>query len=170
MARMAVPSSRAACMRRRERRHAFLEVAVDVLDHDDGIVDHEPDREDQREQRQKIDGESERQHDAERADERQRNGDHRDQHRARRSQKSEDHQHDDDERVDERHGDLVDRCIHEVRRVVHDVALEAAGQLRADVGIHVAHALDDAQSRFARGATWMPMMTAVVPLHATLVS
>ena len=75
--------------RRGERRRAVLQVPIDVLDHDDGIVDHEADGQHQRQQGQQIDRESERQHDGQRADQRQRNGDHGNQHRARRSQERE---------------------------------------------------------------------------------
>ena len=41
--------------RRLERRHALLDVAVDVLQHDDGVVDHEADGQHQRQQRQRVD-------------------------------------------------------------------------------------------------------------------
>src|SRR6185436_18767162 len=37
-----------------ERRSAVLDVAVDVLHHDDGVVDHEADRDRQRHQRQVV--------------------------------------------------------------------------------------------------------------------
>ncbi len=38
----------------------FLQMPVHVLDHDDGVVDHKPDGQHQGQQRQQIDGESER--------------------------------------------------------------------------------------------------------------
>ena len=46
--------------RRVERRHALLDVAVDVLHHHNGVVDHEADAEHEREQRQEIDRIAER--------------------------------------------------------------------------------------------------------------
>jgi hypothetical protein len=42
-------------------------------------------------------------------------------------------------------GNLVDRGVHEVGRIVHDPAFESAGQLRHDAGQRVAHPLDHAQ-------------------------
>jgi hypothetical protein len=59
------PPARAPPDRRLHRRHALLHVPVDVLDHDDGVVDHQPDRQHQRQQGQQIDREAQRQHDGE---------------------------------------------------------------------------------------------------------
>ena len=42
-----------------DRLHALFEMAVDVLDHDDGVVDHKPDGQHQRQQREQIDREAE---------------------------------------------------------------------------------------------------------------
>ena len=61
-----------------ERLHALLDMAVDVLDHDDGVVHHEPDGEHEREQCHQIDRVAERGEQREHADERQRDGDDRD--------------------------------------------------------------------------------------------
>ena len=52
------------------RRRSFLEMPVDVLDHDDRIVDNEPDSEDEGEQGEEIDREAEDQHHREGADQR----------------------------------------------------------------------------------------------------
>ena len=68
------PISRDPFERRLERRAAALDVAIDVLDHDDGVVDHEADRDGQRHQRQIVEAEAEEIHRGERADERQRHG------------------------------------------------------------------------------------------------
>jgi hypothetical protein len=54
--------------RRNDRRLARLKVTVDVFDDDDGIIDHEPDRKHQRQQRQEIDRETDRQHHGEGTD------------------------------------------------------------------------------------------------------
>jgi hypothetical protein len=51
-----------ADQRRLDRRQAFLDMAVDVLDHHDGVIDHQPDRQHHRQQRQQIDREAGRQH------------------------------------------------------------------------------------------------------------
>ncbi len=55
-----------------------LDVARDVLGHDDGVVDDEPRRDGERHQRQVVDAEAAQVHDRERADERERHGDARD--------------------------------------------------------------------------------------------
>ena len=49
-----------ADQRRLERRLALLDVAVDVLQHDDGVVDDQADRQHQGQQRQRVDREAER--------------------------------------------------------------------------------------------------------------
>src|SRR5690606_41364263 len=60
----------------------FLDMAVDVLDHDDGVVDDEADGEHHRQKRQQVDRIAEdEQHEAD-ADQRQRDGDDRHHHRA----------------------------------------------------------------------------------------
>ena len=69
------PISPRARERRLHRGHAPLEIAVGVLDHDDGVVDHEADRDRERHQRQVVDREAERPHPRERAGERERHGD-----------------------------------------------------------------------------------------------
>jgi hypothetical protein len=58
---------------------AVLDVMVDVLEHDDGVVDDEADGEHQSKQRQRVDGEAERVHQRKGADQRHRDGDQRDQ-------------------------------------------------------------------------------------------
>ena len=67
-----------------QRRFALLDVARDVLDHDDGVVDHEAGRDRQRHQRQVVEAEAEQVHRAEGADQRQRHRQARDDGGARR--------------------------------------------------------------------------------------
>ena len=64
-----------ALQRRRIGRHALLEIAVHVLDHDDGVVDHEADGDRQRHQRQIVDGEAGEPHPGAGAGQRQRHRD-----------------------------------------------------------------------------------------------
>ena len=52
-----------------------LEDVLDRLDHDDGVVDDDADRQHQRQQRDGVGREAERQHDGEGADQRDRHGD-----------------------------------------------------------------------------------------------
>ena len=76
------------------RPHAALDVAVDVLDHDDGVVDDEADDDGERHQREIVDREAERPHGRAGAGERQRHGDAGREGRRRPPQEDEDHQHD----------------------------------------------------------------------------
>ena len=55
-----------------ERLHALLDVAHDVLEHDDGVVDDEAERQRQRQQADVVEREAEHRHAGERADDRQR--------------------------------------------------------------------------------------------------
>ena len=98
-----------ALQRGLHRRFALLDMAVDVLHHHDGVVDHEPDRQHHRQQRQQVDAEAHHQHQAADADQRQRNGDDRNDHRAERGQEQEDHDDHDADRLDQGHLHLVDR-------------------------------------------------------------
>ena len=128
-----------------ERLHAVLEVAVDVLDDDDRVVDNKSDREHQREQRQQVHGIAEHQHDEEAADQRQRDRDRRDQHRARRAEEQEDHDGDDDQRLDQRLDHFIDRIVDVAGRVIGDLAGQAGRKLVDDLREDIAHALDHGQ-------------------------
>ena len=72
------PTSRAPWSAACEARHAGLDVARDVLEHDDRVVDDEAGRDRQRHQRQVVEAVAQQIHDAERADQRHRHGDARD--------------------------------------------------------------------------------------------
>ncbi len=74
-----------ALQRGLERAHPALDVAHDVFQHHDGVVDHEADRERQRQQRHVVDGVVERPHRAAGADQRDRNRERRDEGRRSRS-------------------------------------------------------------------------------------
>ena len=60
------PTSPAPLARRLHRRHAGLDVARDVLEHDDRVVDDESGRDGERHQRQVVEAVAEEVHDAER--------------------------------------------------------------------------------------------------------
>ena len=68
--------------RRVVRRPPLADVALDVLDDDDGVVDHQADRQDDRQQRQQVQREAERLHQEHAADQRHRDRDHRHQRRS----------------------------------------------------------------------------------------
>ena len=96
-------------------REPGLDIALDVLDHDDGVVDHDADRQHQPEQRQIVEREAEHRHEEERADQRHRNGDDRDDRRAPGLQEQDDDQNDEDDRLDDRLLHRVDRLLDELR-------------------------------------------------------
>ena len=75
---MVKPISRLPLSAASNRRHALLDVADDVLQHDDGVVDDQADRERQRQQRDVVDRVAEQIHRAERGDQRDRHGERRD--------------------------------------------------------------------------------------------
>ena len=77
---------------RSEGRYAILDVPRDVLEHHDGIVDHEAGRDGQRHQRQVVQAEAEQIHDAESADQGHRHHHRRDQGGARIAQGNEHHE------------------------------------------------------------------------------
>ncbi len=128
-----------------ERRHPLLDVAIDVLDHDDRVVDDKADAEHQRQQGQKIDRIAERQQRDHHADQRQRNGDDRNEGRAQVAEKQEDDDDDDRRRFGQRLGDLVDRGADELGRVVGDRRVEAGRQLALDARHDRPHAVDHGQ-------------------------
>ena len=130
---------------RQPRRHAFLQMSVEVLDDDDRVVDDEPDGQNQRQQRQQVDGVTQHQHDEERADQRQRNGYDRDQHRARVAQEQEDDHRDDQQRLDQRLQYLLDGAVDEDRRVVGDLAAYAGRELAGNLRKGVADRLGDVE-------------------------
>jgi hypothetical protein len=75
-------------------REPALDVPLDVLHHDDRVVDDDADREDEAEERQRVQREPEAEHHGEGPDQRHRNGDERDDRRAPRLQE---HHHDEDD-------------------------------------------------------------------------
>ena len=88
--------------RRLHRRLPQLDVPLDVLDHDDRVVDDDADGEHQAEERQRVEREAEAEHDRERADQRHRHGHQRDDRRAPRLQEDHHHEHDEQDRLEQR--------------------------------------------------------------------
>ncbi|MGY4328164.1 hypothetical protein ACVWWG_002581 [Bradyrhizobium sp. LB7.2] len=105
--------------------YAVLEMSLDILDHHDGVVDHNADGENETEQREIVDGEAERRHHREGADQRDRN---RDDRNDRGSPSLKEHQHHDHHK---QHGlvdgldQLMDGLRDELGRVVADIVVEA---------------------------------------------
>ena len=129
--------------RRLHRPLPLLDMAVDVLDHDDGVVDDEADGEHEREQRHQIDGVAEREQKPEHADQRQRNGDDRNDRRPQIAEEQEDHDDDDDRRLAQGLPHFPQRGADEVGGVIGDGAVEAHRQLALDLRKRLAHMGDD---------------------------
>ena len=95
------PHLRRAAQGRFDPRHAFFDIALDILQHDDGVVDDEAGRHRQCHQRQVVQAIAQQIHRAERADDRDRHRDRRDDRRPQIAQEYEHHrrhqQHGDDQ-------------------------------------------------------------------------
>ena len=87
----------------------MLDVAIDVLHHDDGVVDHEADSDGQRHQRQVVEAEMHQIHRRERAGERQRHRHARNERRPEIAQEQKDHQHHQADGEQQREFDVQDR-------------------------------------------------------------
>ena len=118
-------------------------MAVDILDHDDGIIDHQADGQDHRQQREQIDGVPQRHHDEGHTDKGQRDGHDRDRHRAQRPQEQKDHHDHDEGGLADGLDDLADRAADVTAAVVNDLPLHGWRQLLDDSGQGVAHLFDD---------------------------
>ena len=92
-----------------QRRHPLFDVAGDVLQHDDGIVDHEARRHRKRHQRQIVEAVADQVHRREGRDQRHRNRDHRHQRRAEVAQECEHHEDHQQHREDQGSFDVAQR-------------------------------------------------------------
>ena len=84
------------------RREPLLDVALDILDHDDRVVDDDADRQHEAEQAERVDREAEEIHHREGADDRDRHGDQRDDRGAPGLQEEDDDEHDERDRLEQR--------------------------------------------------------------------
>ena len=111
---------------------ALLDPALDVLDDDDRVVDHDADRQHQPEQRQVVQREPEQPHDRERADQRHRDRQQRDD---RRPPALQEHEHDDARRAAIASSSVLTTSLMlsrtKMRRVVRDRVLEPRRASRA---------------------------------------
>ena len=137
-------------MRRLARRHAERHVALDVLDHDDGVVDHDAHGQHETKQRQIVDRDAERGENRKSADQRYRDSDHRDDRRPPALQKQVDDADHEEDRDADRHDHFVDGLAHEGGRVIDvdvvETGREALLELRHFVPHLVLH-LDDIRAR-----------------------
>ena len=125
-------------------------MALDVLEHDDGVVDHEAHGDGQRHQGQVVQAVAERVHHAEGADERHGQGDARDQGRAQVAQEGEDHQDDQDDGQDQGELDVGERGPDGLGPVAQDLDADRGGNGRLELrqgGLDPVHGLDDVGAR-----------------------
>ena len=114
-----------AFARRLARREPGGDVAFDVFDDDDGVVDHDADRQDQAEQRQIVQRKAERCHEEKAADQRDRYGDQRNDGGTPGLQEQDHHQDDQHDGLADGVDHRVDRLLDELRRVVDDGVFDA---------------------------------------------
>ena len=100
---------------------SVFEDVLDRLDDDDRVVDDDADRQDQREKRDGVGREAQRQHDRKGADQGDRHGDDRDQGRTQVPEKDEDDDADEHKGFEQRLLHLVDHRLDKDCRVVHHV-------------------------------------------------
>ena len=131
--------------------------ALDVLEHHDRVVDHDADREHHAEEGQRIDGEAERVHAGERADERNRHREAWNECRTPVAKEKVDDREDEHEGDAERLDHFLDRDPHEIRRVEGDFVLEALRKVRGDLlhaRAHTIHRLERIRAGLQEDADW----------------
>src|SRR5882762_9532346 len=136
--------------RRIVRRHAILYMACNVLDLDDGVVDHESDRDRQGHQREVVQTKPHSVEHREGADQRQRNGDGRDYGRPEITQEYEDHHHHQRDRQHQRELNVADRCADGLGAIRNDIYLDGGrnrGLEHRQHRLDATHGLDDVGAR-----------------------
>ena len=108
-------------------------MALDIFHHDNGVIDHQTDREHDREQGKEIEGEPKRLHEKNAADERDRDRDHRHERGTKRAEKEENHDYDDEEGFGQGLDDLMNRIVDVLSGVVGDFARHSGRQVVLDV-------------------------------------
>ncbi len=127
-----------------ERRLAFfLDPAVDVLEHHDGVIDHEADRHDEGEQGEHVDRQAEGVEHAEGRDQADRHGHGRHHGGAQAAEEQEDHADDQRDGDGERLLDFFHRGRDEHRAVLGDGKMHVGRQRLGDLGRALAHLFGD---------------------------
>ena len=124
--RTSAMASRVACFR---SGRAFLQLAHDVFHHHDGVVHHQGHGQHQAEQGEDVDGETERQHERQGADQGDRHGDHRNQGGAHVLQEHVYHQDHQQHRLQQGHDDLMDGTADKGGGVVFDRPCHVLGKI-----------------------------------------
>ena len=120
------------------------------LHHDDRVIHHDADRQDQGEECQQVDAESHQVEEEESADERHQRADQRNQGRARRTQEDEDHQDHQQDGFQQRAHHLLDGGVEEVVGVGHHRVGQVRGELLRGLLHILVDLLDDLRSVGAR--------------------
>ena len=135
----------------RDRQLGFLlDHPLDVLDHHDGVIDHDADSEHEREQGDGIGGIADRQQHGERADNGYRHGNQRDQRRPQPSKEQKNNQRDERDCYDEGTNDLFDGCGDENRGVEEHRVSKIVRKAVSEDGhglTHLARDLDRVRAR-----------------------
>ena len=121
-----------------EGLHTFLDVAEDVLQNDDGVIDDKADGEHHGEQSEHVDRQPGHQHDRESGDERDRDGDDRNHRSPERVQEEHDDQDDERYGLENRREHRFDRLFDKLRRIIADLGIDSLGQRGDDGGHHFA--------------------------------
>ena len=143
---------------------SVFDVTLDVLNHDDGVVHHDADRQNHAEQRQRINGEPQRLHPGKCADQRDGHCHGRDQRGTPRLEKKIHDEKDQDHRISQGLDDFVDRNLDESRRVVGDVVRHAGrkslglSSISARIRFIVSRALARAPGRSTSSALGFPLI------------
>ena len=136
----------APLQRRLQRLHAGFQMAGNIFQHHDGVIDHEAGSDSQRHQRQVVKAEAAQVHGGKGADQRNRNRHRRDQRRAPRAEEEEDHEDHQRHRDDQRLLHFLQRGADGRRAVLGDLQIDrgrdGALQLR-QAGANAVHRLDD---------------------------
>ena len=116
----------------KEFMRLLFDEAEDVFEHDDGVVDHDADHQDQREHRDAVQGKAERPHHAESRDDRSRNGYGAITVERQLRMKAKHHQARQDAAQNQVHVDFVQRGVDVARLVADDFDFHIGGELPSD--------------------------------------
>ena len=108
-------------------------MAIDVLEHDDRIIHHQPDRQHHRQQREGVDREAGCQHQRKGGDQTDRDGDEGNEGCTQRMQENDDHDGDQRDCLENGAVDRLDRAVDEHGVVVGDLDRHAGRQVVLDV-------------------------------------
>ena len=130
---------------------AEAQVPLDVLDHDDRVVDHAADRDRQRAEREDVERVAEREHADEGEQHRDRDRDGGDDRRAQRDQEDEDDDDGEQEAEQPLLRERLDRLLDERRLVEHDGELRAVAERLGEAGQSIPHRVGDLDRVAGRG-------------------